>query len=225
VRSLNVDGPDDTSRTGRSGTDGKWTDRQKRLVVIGLLSLLWLLPFFWVGSKLGPLPFRVPDRLWQQYMAAGLFTQRVDFWGDWRIQVKVTADGEWRDLPTNEVSTMATSGYRQRIDRILGDTRTKKVGARIRPRLAEQVARSRPEIVAVRFLHRAWPTNSPALTAPEGNWETGAKMAPQSVSLNVYGPYLVADGKVKATTSSSKSAGESKRPPSVFQRTTKPSND
>lgn len=159
----------------------------------------WLLPFTWIGTKLGHLPFRIPDRLWQQYATAGLFTLRTSSWTDWRIEVRFHGSDDWRGLDWDDVSSMPASGYRQRIDRILGDTRSKKISENLRARLAGWIAQrikqaAGREVAGVRYYHRAWPTNTPEMAQPAGHWD-GSGSLPATTKVTLLGTYAIVDGK------------------------------
>lgn len=171
---------------------------RQRLELLLASGFLWLIPFMWVGSKLGRLPFRVPDRLWQQYATAGLFTRRAPTWSDWRIGIRCTGRKDWSVLDMAEVSPMPASGYRQRLDRVLGDTRTKKIGESLRLRLAGWIAqklkeRAGMEVSGVRFFHRSWPTNTPEMARPAGHWDSNAVL-PTTTKVTLLGTYAIVDG-------------------------------
>jgi len=173
--------------------------RRLRIALLTVLGLIWLLPFTWVGTKLGRLPFRVPDRLWQQYAAAGLFTLRTSAWSDWRVEIRSAGSSEWRLLDMVEISPMQASGYRQRIDRILADTRSKKIAESLRLRLASRIAqhlkqRTGEEVSGVRFLHRSWPTNTPEMAFPGGHWN-GDEALPATTKITLLGTFAIKDGK------------------------------
>jgi hypothetical protein len=199
--------------------------RRSRLALLTVLSLVWLLPFTWVGTKLGRLPFRVPDRLWQQYAAAGLFTLRTSAWSEWRIEVRSAGSSEWRSLDMAEVSPMPASGYRQRMDRILGDTRSKKIAENLRQRLAGWIAqglkeRAGMEISGVRFLHRSWQTNTPELAFPDGHWN-GDGALPATTRIALLGTYAIVDG--KAAPERAKPRAPNVVPqPKIFRRESRP---
>lgn len=173
-----------------------------RLLALVVLTLLWLVPFTWVGSKLGRLPFRVPDRLWQQYSAAGLFTLRCTSWADWRIEIRKASGDEWSVLDMAVVSPLPSSGYRQRLDRVLGDTHNKKVAENLRQRLAGWIAqrlkeKGGMEINGVRYWHRSWQTNTPETAFPQGRWN-GDGVLPETTKATLLKTYGIVDGKAVA---------------------------
>lgn len=198
---------------------------QSRWLRLGVLSaslIIWLIPFLWIGSTLGRLPFRVPDLLWQQYNASALFTKRISFWPDWLIEVRLAGKNKWQSVSMTDVSPMPTSGYRQRVDRILGDTRNKKsIAESLRLRLAQHIAlrlktNTGQVISGVRFVCRSWQTNTPDIAAPEGRWNRDVTL-PKTTRVTVYGPYRIVDGK---STLEQEIPSNSKTPsqPRVFQR-------
>jgi len=196
------------------------------LALLLVLSLFWLLPFTWVGSKLAPLPFHVPDRLWQQYACAGLFTQRVSAWSDWRIEVRRAGSESWQTLNLEEVSPMPASGHRQRLDRILGDTRSKKIGGNLRLRLAAWIAQKLKEsegmeISGVRYLHRSWPTNTPGMTAPAGHWNADGQM-PATTKVTLLGTYAITNGKAVLERNKKPQAPAAVPQPKIFRRANTP---
>lgn len=197
--------------------------RRSRLTLLAALSLAWLLPFTCVGTKLGRLPFHVPNRLWQQYATAGLFTLRCSTWSDWHIEIRRAGSGEWHALDMAEVSPMPATGYRQRMDRILGDTRSKKIGESLRRRLAVWMVQklehqTGQQVTGVRYLHRSWQTNTPELAFPAGHWD-GDEALPATTRVSKLGEYEVVNG--RATPMQSKSTVPVPVPvpqPRIFRR-------
>lgn len=174
------------------------TGRIKRMCLLAALVLVWLFPFTWVGSTLGRLPFRVPTLLWQQYNAAALFPKRTPVWGDWRIEIRRAGSDEWRVVNMAEISPMPTSGYRQRMDRILGDTRSKKIAESLRQRLAGWIAQrlkqqTGQELSGVRYLYRSWQANAPEMAFPAGHWD-GDVTLPVTTRVTILGEYAIVDG-------------------------------
>jgi len=198
------------------------TRRFKNMFLLAIGVAMWLCPFFWVGSRLGRLPVRVPERLWQQYSASALFTQRVPAWSDWRIEVRQTDTTEWRVLEMTKISPMPTSGYRQRIDRILGDTRSKKIAESLRQRLAEWIAQrlreqTGQEIGGLRYLYRAWQTNTPELACAEGHWD-GDGLLPPTTRVSILGEYAIVDGKAKPSLAKPQTPNAPPLQPRIFRR-------
>jgi hypothetical protein len=193
------------------------------LLLAIILTISWLLPFLWVGTKIGRLPFRVPDRLWQQYATAGLFTLRTSTWSDFRVEIRTNGSTEWRALDMAKVSPMHASGYRQRMDRILGDTRSKKIGGSLRQRLAGWIAQrlkesAGMEVTGVRYYHRSWPTNTPEMAMPAGHWDGGIEL-PATTKVTLLGTYAISEG--KATPEQPKPREPAVMPPpAVFRRKT-----
>lgn len=176
---------------------------------------------FWAGSKLSRLPFRVPDRLWQQYTSAGLFTRRTPTWSDWRIEVRQAGSQEWQALSITDVSPMPTSGYRQRMDRILGDTRNKKIAESMRKRLAVWITqrlkdRTGREIEGVRYVYRSWPASSPELSHPDGHWDSDLPL-PETTYVSNLGEYSIVGGTAKRFLAKH-SPGSLPPQPSAFRR-------
>lgn len=174
---------------------------------------------------LGRLPIRVPDRLWQQYAAAGLFTKRTPTWSDWRIEVRAAGSAEWSAVNMAEVSPMPASGYRLRIDRILGDTRSKKIAESLRLRLAGWIAQrlkrqTGQEVGGVRFLHRSWQTNTPELALPAGHWD-GNVAIPATTRVSILGTYAITDGVAKPERAKPR-APDAASQPKIFRRTPAP---
>ena len=96
---------------------------------------------------------------------------------------------------------MPASGYRQRMDRILGDTRSKKIAESLRLRLAWWIVqrlkeRGGAEISGVRYYHRSWQTNTPELAFPVGHWN-GDGVLPAATKVTLLGSYAIVDGKAK----------------------------
>lgn len=175
------------------------TRKLAHIVLLTVGAVGWFLPYFWVGAKLGPLPVRVPERLWQQYNTAGLFTRRCSIWSDWQLEVRPSGSTEWRLLEAQEVSPMPASGYRQRMDRILADTRSKRIGESLRQRLAGWIGqhlkeRAGIEISGVRYYQRSWPTNTPLMAFPDGHWDGGGAL-PATTKVTLLGTYAIVDGK------------------------------
>lgn len=207
-----------------SRTRSLWTvSRIKNLCLLGIAGVVWLYPLFWVGSKVGRLPVRVPDRLWQQYNASALFTHRTPVWYDWKIEVCAADSGRWHVLNLEDVSPMPTSGYRQRMDRILGDTRSKKIGGSLRQRLAGWIAQrlkesAGMEVTGVRYYHRSWPTNTPKMAMPSGHWDGGIDV-PATTKVTLLGTYVISEG--QAVLEQPKPRGPAAMPPpAVFRRKT-----
>lgn len=197
------------------------TGRIKNICLLAAGGVVWIIPFFWAGTKLGRLPVRVPDRLWQQYNAAGLFTLRCSTWSDWHIEIRRVGSEEWHALDMAEVSPMPATGYRQRMDRILGDTRSKKIGESLRRRLAVWMVQkleqqTGQQVTGVRYLHRSWQTNTPELAFPAGHWD-GDEALPATTRVSKLGEYEVVNG--RATPMQSKSTVPVPVPqPRIFRR-------
>ncbi|MCX6853860.1 MAG: hypothetical protein NTV80_03030 [Verrucomicrobia bacterium] len=197
--------------------------RAARFLLLLLLFLLWLVPLAWIGSTLGNLPFRVPRSLWQQYNAAALFTKRTATWSDRRIEIRTANSDQWRVLNMVEVSPMPLAGYRQRIDRILSDTRSKKIAESLRQRMALWIAQrlkqqSGQEISGVRYQHRSWQANTPELALPAGHWGDNGSVLPATTRVTLLGEYAIVNG--RATRERAKPPVLDKVPsqPKVFRR-------
>lgn len=193
-----------------------------RLFLLVLLFVIWLFPLAWVGSTLGRLPFRVPTRLWQQYNAAALFTKRTPTWADWRIEVRTEGSNQWQVIDTKDVSPMPTSGYRQRMDRILGDTRSKKIAESLRRRLAEWIAgelkiQSGQKIDGLRYLYRSWKTNSSEQILPNGRWN-GDEMLSAAARVSILGEYAITDGRAKLVQAEPIKTPVKPSQPKIFRR-------
>jgi hypothetical protein len=85
------------------------------------------------------------------------------------------------------------------MDRILGDTRSKKIGGSLRQRLAGWIAQrlkesAGMEVTGVRYYHRSWPTNTPEMAMPAGHWDGGIEL-PATTKVTLLGTYAIVDGK------------------------------
>lgn len=142
------------------------------------LCVFWLVPFMWVGTKLGRAPLPLPRRLLQQYNTAALFTHRSSVWTDWRVEIKQRKGTSWCNMDMIKVAPMQEAGHRLRVERMLADTLGKKTSISLRKRLAEWIARRLKqqegvEISGLRIRRALWQTNTPELNFPLGHWERG----------------------------------------------------
>lgn len=123
-----------------------------------------------------------------------------------------------------QVSPQPSSGYRQRMDRILGDTHNKKIAESLRMRLAGWIAQllkkqAGMEISGVRYYHRAWRTNTPELAFPDGHWN-GDGPLPATTKVALLGTYGIADGKA-ARERAAQRAPAAVPQPKIFRRESK----
>jgi len=167
-------------------------------VFLGLVGLLWLIPFFHVGWQGGS--WSVFPRWWGfQHAAAGLFTQRSTVWWDHhlefqgsRVQVQEgtgggEAPGAERDgaveLAERDFFPMGAFGYRTRLDRILNESQRSLLREAIRERLAAHVAGllkaeegGSLEVPGgeLRLVRSLWRVGDPEMAQPAGAWDPPA---------------------------------------------------
>ena len=185
-------------------------------------TVLWLMPFFWVGQTRA-LPVRVPQRLLHLYACAGLFTKRTWNWNHPLIQVRHEGSAVWKTLRTAELSPLGVYGYRQRIDRLLLKSGGTKVESAIRSRLAAWVAQRTEEtepgadrVEAVRFTQNVWPVSCPDLRSPSGHWGCDpAELGPDGRNV-VMAEFSIQEGKVLPAPIPQ--AGKALPTPRVFSR-------
>lgn len=197
-----------------------------RLVWLGLFAALWLAPFFWIG-QMRQLPFKLPPRLLTQYACAGLFSKRMPSWSQVFIQIEHDGAGEWVTLPVTELSPMRVFGYRQRVDRLLLGTNSRKNDGGSWKRLAEWIA-SHPApqksvngpVAGVRYVQQRWQIHSPELINSGGHWNCQAPDERSTTSkFQVLKSYDIVEGTARPTTSTPPTPEPRMKVPNVFRRT------
>jgi hypothetical protein len=146
------------------------------LIWTALSVLLWLIPVFAVGSRMGVVRF-LPRHLTHQYACAALFTNIERSWTQAAYLVKVDGSSQWSEVDREVVSPMRIAGYRQRVDRIVTETRRVKDKDAMLDRLAAHVAASyarafpdQKKVTEVKIIKTLWRTDEPVMTQPVGRW-------------------------------------------------------
>lgn len=199
-----------------------------RLFLLLILTVVWLVPFFWAGW-MKRLPFKVYPRLSFQYSAAGLFTQRIETWTQMLIQVQHNGSTDWTTLDTAELSPMGAFGYRQRLDRILQETQGRKVADVVKPRLAAWLAQRYGElhpgqgnVTAVRFAQTLWPANSPELAQPAGHWQPNPPLENTTAQFRELAAYTIANGSARLILPPARAPAPESAPPATPGRRFRP---
>jgi hypothetical protein len=142
------------------------------LLAIGL----WLVPLFKTGAKFGPVKW-LPRHVTYLHGCAGLFTMREASWGQVIYLVKRENASAWVEMDRDWVSPMPVAGYRQRLDRVFGEVRRKRIYPQIYSGMAAYVARRAgelapelPKVTEVRFINTRWSTKDAYLNDPSGRW-------------------------------------------------------
>jgi hypothetical protein len=143
-----------------------------------VLVVFWLAPFFYVGWK-GRGIYMVMPRLSFQHSAAGLFTKRTNSWVQHLFQFQLGSNEQWVTVDTEMLSPMGAFGYRQRLDRMLFESR-RSVGDEVQLRMAAWLAGRcqtlfpmNGEVRGVRIVRTTWQTGTPVMARPDGKWLKG----------------------------------------------------
>lgn len=175
-----------------------------RLLFLALLGVIWLLPFYCVGSMFG-LPFKVPSLLYTQYASGGLFTRRVGSWSQMLVQVRSVNGPDWQTIDISRLSPMEVFGYRHRLERVgIVTSKNRTLTERVRLRLAEWVEREHAkrhpeaaEITGVRFVQTSHATNQPEMAVPQGRWQRDTLALEPKPALQVLATFIIQAEKVQ----------------------------
>jgi hypothetical protein len=159
------------------------------------ITFLWLIPVLVAGSKTAKIKF-LPKHISYQYSCAGLFTGREGAWAQACYLVKLKGRPNWIELSREIVSPMPVAGYRQRLDRLITETRKSKSKDKLYLRLSAHIAGrykqmypGETSVEEVKIVNSAWRTDDPEMIMPKGRWRLPSALGADRTHFKTIGCY------------------------------------